>query len=177
MLRGSNALPWLGFWIRLGAAAVWIITGAAKIPHIQAFHVLVQRYGMLPEVFSGPFAYILPFLEVAIGLYFAVGLFVRGTAFAGTVLFALFLIAQSSALIRESAWTVAVLGQLPKQASARSRYPGTFASGSPLSSCSFFQPGFFPWTIASSARGTVWRAQRLRPQYLTDSVDYSMALY
>ncbi len=68
MLRGSNALPWLGFWIRLGAAAVWIIAGAAKIPQIQAFQVLVQRYGMLPDVFSGPFAYILPFLEVAIGL-------------------------------------------------------------------------------------------------------------
>jgi uncharacterized membrane protein YphA (DoxX/SURF4 family) len=100
MLRESNAVSWLGFGVRLGAAAVWIIAGAAKIPHIQAFHVLVQRYGMLPEVLSGPFAYILPFLEVAIGLYFAAGLFVRGTAFAGTVLFTLFLIAQSSALIR-----------------------------------------------------------------------------
>jgi uncharacterized membrane protein YphA (DoxX/SURF4 family) len=96
----GRALSWIGFGVRLGAAAVWIVAGAAKIPHMQAFHVLVQRYGMLPDVLSGPFSYILPFLEVAIGLYLAVGLFVRGTAFAGTLLFAVFLVAQASAWLR-----------------------------------------------------------------------------
>ena len=100
MPRESKALPWLGLGIRLGAAAVWIVAGAAKVPQIQTFHVLVQRYGILPDFLSGPFAYILPFLELAIGLYLAVGLFVRGTALAGTVLLAVFLIAQASAWTR-----------------------------------------------------------------------------
>jgi uncharacterized membrane protein YphA (DoxX/SURF4 family) len=99
MMR-SRALAWLGFAVRLGAAAVWIIAGAAKIPQIQAFHVLVQRYGILPDAVAGPFSYILPFFELAVGLYLAVGLFVRGTALAGTFLFAAFLVAQASAWIR-----------------------------------------------------------------------------
>lgn len=100
MPRETDAVSWLGFGIRLGAAAVWIVAGAAKIPQIQAFQVLVQRYGMLPDVLSGPFSYVLPFLELAVGLYLALGLFVRGAALAGTVLFAVFLVAQASAMIR-----------------------------------------------------------------------------
>jgi uncharacterized membrane protein YphA (DoxX/SURF4 family) len=98
--RKGNALPWLGLAIRLGAASVWIIAGAAKIPQIESFHVLVERYGILPHFLAAPFSYVLPFLEVGIGLYLAAGLFVRGTALVGTLLFAVFLTAQVSALAR-----------------------------------------------------------------------------
>ncbi|MGA2377714.1 MAG: MauE/DoxX family redox-associated membrane protein [Spirochaetia bacterium] len=100
MLRESRAVAWLGLAVRLGAAAVWITAGAVKIPQIQTFQVLVQKYGMLPDALTGPFAYILPFFELALGLYLAVGLFVRGTALVGTVLFAVFLTAQASAWSR-----------------------------------------------------------------------------
>jgi uncharacterized membrane protein YphA (DoxX/SURF4 family) len=96
----EGPLAWIGLAVRLGAAAIWVVAGAAKIPQIQAFQVLVQRYGILPGFLTGPFAYVLPFLEIALGLYLAAGLFVRGTAFLGTVLFAAFLTAQMSALIR-----------------------------------------------------------------------------
>jgi uncharacterized membrane protein YphA (DoxX/SURF4 family) len=96
----AGALPWLGLAVRLGAAGVWIAAGAAKVPQIQAFHVLVQRYDILPSVLAGPFAYILPFLEIGIGMYFLLGLFVRGTAVVGTLLFAAFLTAQMSAWLR-----------------------------------------------------------------------------
>jgi uncharacterized membrane protein YphA (DoxX/SURF4 family) len=100
MPRESNVLAWVGFSIRLIAAAVWIIAGALKVPQIQTFEVLVQRYGILPDALSAPFAYALPFVELAIGIYLAAGLFVRGTALAGTLLFAAFLIAQASAWLR-----------------------------------------------------------------------------
>jgi uncharacterized membrane protein YphA (DoxX/SURF4 family) len=96
----AQALSWLGFAVRLGAAAVWLTAGAAKVPQIPAFHVLVQRYGILPDILAGPFSSILPFLEIAIGLYLAAGLFVRGTAIVGTALFAVFLAAQVSAWTR-----------------------------------------------------------------------------
>src|SRR5208337_3847741 len=86
MPRESKGAAWLGFALRLAAAAVWIASGASKIPDIRTFQVLVQRYGILPDILSGPFAYILPFFELAIGLYLAAGLFVRGTAFAGTLM-------------------------------------------------------------------------------------------
>ncbi len=98
--RGRAALPWLGLAIRLGAAAVWIIAGAAKVPQIESFHALVERYGILPHVLAAPFSYVLPFLEIGLGLYLAAGLFVRGTALVGTLLFAVFLAAQASAWAR-----------------------------------------------------------------------------
>jgi uncharacterized membrane protein YphA (DoxX/SURF4 family) len=91
---------WLGFALRLGAAAVWIVAGAAKIPQMGSFQILVQRYGILPDVLAGPFAFILPFLEIGIGLYLAAGFLVRGAALAGTLLFAVFLTAQISAWAR-----------------------------------------------------------------------------
>jgi uncharacterized membrane protein YphA (DoxX/SURF4 family) len=69
--------------LRLAGAAVWIVAGAAKLPDIQNFHVLVDKYGILPSVLAGPFAYALPFAEIAIGIYLAAGLFVRGAALAG----------------------------------------------------------------------------------------------
>src|SRR5271157_2922803 len=100
MPRGSNGAAWLGFALRLAAAGVWLASGASKIPDIRTFQVLVQRYGILPNILAGPFAYILPFFELAIGLYLASGLFVRGTALVGTLLFAVFLAAQVSAWAR-----------------------------------------------------------------------------
>jgi len=86
--------------VRLGAAAVWLTAGAAKISQIQAFHILVQRYGILPDFLAAPFSALLPFLEIALGLYLGVGLFVRGSALVGTALFAAFLAAQASAWAR-----------------------------------------------------------------------------
>jgi hypothetical protein len=67
---------------------------------IHTFAVLVQRYAILPTSLAVPFAYILPFFEIGIGLYMAGGLFVRGTSLVGTLLFAVFLTAQISAWAR-----------------------------------------------------------------------------
>jgi uncharacterized membrane protein YphA (DoxX/SURF4 family) len=89
-----------GLAVRLAAAAVWIVAGAAKAPDLQAFRATVESYAILPGAIAGPFAYVLPFLEMGLGLYLALGLFVRGTALAGTLLFAVFLAAQVSALVR-----------------------------------------------------------------------------
>ena len=100
MRQENSPGSWIGLGIRLLAAAIWIIAGAVKIPQIQTFEVLVQRYGILPVWLSGPFAYALPFLELAIGAYLAAGLFVRGTSLVGTLLFAAFLTAQASAWLR-----------------------------------------------------------------------------
>ncbi|MGA2478402.1 MAG: MauE/DoxX family redox-associated membrane protein [Spirochaetia bacterium] len=100
MPRAPEGLPWLGLAIRIGAAAVWIVAGAAKLPDMDGFRTLVERYGILPHVLAAPFAFLLPFVEIALGLYLAVGLFVRGTAAAGTALFAVFLAAQATAWAR-----------------------------------------------------------------------------
>jgi uncharacterized membrane protein YphA (DoxX/SURF4 family) len=100
MLPVRRLLSWLGLAIRFGAAAVWIIAGIEKLPQIETFHTLVERYGILPHFPAAPFAYVLPFLEICLGLYLAAGLFVRGTALVGTLLFAAFLAAQAQAWAR-----------------------------------------------------------------------------
>lgn len=93
-------IGWAGLCLRVVAAGVWVVAGAAKVGQIHDFQVLVQRYAILPPVLAAPFAAVLPFLEIGIGLYLLVGLFVRGTALVGTLLFAAFLLAQVSALAR-----------------------------------------------------------------------------
>jgi uncharacterized membrane protein YphA (DoxX/SURF4 family) len=90
----------LGLAIRIAAAAVWIVAGVAKVPQIESFRELVGRYGILPPVLAAPFAYVLPFFEIGLGLYLAAGLFVRGSALVGTFLFAVFLTAQAQAWAR-----------------------------------------------------------------------------
>jgi uncharacterized membrane protein YphA (DoxX/SURF4 family) len=100
MSRDRSALSWLGLALRLAAAAVWVAAGTAKLPDIQTFQILVEKYRILPGSIAGPFAYALPFVEIGIGLYLLAGLFVRGTALAGTLLFCVFLTAQASAWAR-----------------------------------------------------------------------------
>ena len=100
MRHGREALPWLGLAIRVAGAAVWLIAGISKLSQISSFEALVERYGVLPHVLAAPFAYVLPFFEIGIGLYLAAGLFVRGSALVGTLLFAVFLAAQTQAWLR-----------------------------------------------------------------------------
>ena len=97
MPRNRDALSWAGLAVRVAAAGIWLFAGAAKIPQISGFPALVERYGILPHVLAVPFAYLLPFLEIGLGLYLLLGLFVRGTALLGTLVFAAFLIAQAHA--------------------------------------------------------------------------------
>lgn len=94
------ALAAVGVAIRLSAAAIWLIAGAAKLVDLEHFHAQVDQYQLLPHSLEAPFAYSLPFVELLVGLYLAVGLFTRAAAAVGCVLMALFLIAQSQAWAR-----------------------------------------------------------------------------
>lgn len=95
-----RALPWVGLAIRLGAAAVWITAGAAKIGELEHFRTQVAAYDLLPHALVSPFAYALPFVELGLGLYFLVGLFVRGSGAVSIVLMLLFIVAMAQAWAR-----------------------------------------------------------------------------
>jgi len=97
---GPRGLALVGLVLRLAAAGIWIFAGAVKLPDLRAFELDVSRYGVLPPFLVAPSAYLLPFLELGIGVYLALGLFVRGAALLGTVLFAVFLSAQLWAMAR-----------------------------------------------------------------------------
>jgi uncharacterized membrane protein YphA (DoxX/SURF4 family) len=93
-LPESKGISLVGLGIRLLAAGIWIFAGAVKVPDLPSFQLAVLKYGLLPRILAAPFAYVLPFLEIGIGLYLALGLLVRGSALAGTLLFGAFLTAQ-----------------------------------------------------------------------------------
>jgi uncharacterized membrane protein YphA (DoxX/SURF4 family) len=99
-VRSRGALPIVGLSIRLAAAAIWLVAGAAKVGDLEHFHAQVIQYRLLPHTFEAPFAYALPFVELLIGLYLAVGLLTRAAAAAGCVLMVAFLVAQSQAWAR-----------------------------------------------------------------------------
>jgi uncharacterized membrane protein YphA (DoxX/SURF4 family) len=86
--------------IRLGAAAVWLVAGIAKITNLTQFHAQVDQYRLLPHALEAPFAYALPFVEILVGAYLLVGLLTRAAAIVACALMVVFVIAQTQAWAR-----------------------------------------------------------------------------
>jgi len=99
-VRPSRAVPWLGLAVRLAAAGIWVVAGAAKLAELETFRTQVGAYDVLPSGLVAPFAYALPFVEVGIGGYLLLGLLVREAAGAATVLMGIFIAAQAQAWAR-----------------------------------------------------------------------------
>ena len=70
---------------------------------------------MLPHTFVAPFAYALPFVELALGLYLAFGFLVRPAAALATVLMAVFIAAEAQAWARGLTLDCGCFGTLAKQ--------------------------------------------------------------
>lgn len=68
MIRPSaRVLDLAGLAVRLGLAAVWLVSGAVKVVDPAQTRVAVAAYRVLPEVLVGPAATGLPLLELALG--------------------------------------------------------------------------------------------------------------
>jgi uncharacterized membrane protein YphA (DoxX/SURF4 family) len=111
----SRTLPWLGLVVRLGAAGVWLVAGAAKLADLERFHVQVAAYKLLPGGLEAPFAYALPFVEVGIGLYLALGLLIRPTAILACALMLAFVVAMAQARARGLSLDCGCFGSLTRQ--------------------------------------------------------------
>jgi uncharacterized membrane protein YphA (DoxX/SURF4 family) len=111
----ARATPWLGLGIRLLAAGIWIVAGAAKIADLQHFHAQVQGYKLLPGSLEAPFAYALPFVEVAVGLYLLVGLLVGQAAILSCLLMLAFIAAMGQAYARGLSLECGCFGSLARQ--------------------------------------------------------------
>jgi uncharacterized membrane protein YphA (DoxX/SURF4 family) len=95
-----RAVPWIGLAIRLGAAGIWLAAGVAKVADLEHFHTQVKAYDVLPHALVGPFAYALPFVEIGIGVYLLIGLWIRPAAILACVLMVVFIVAQAQAWYR-----------------------------------------------------------------------------
>ncbi|HEY3068696.1 MAG TPA: MauE/DoxX family redox-associated membrane protein [Gaiellaceae bacterium] len=99
-MRASPVFPWIGLAVRLAAAGIWLVAGVAKIAGLTAFKAEVAAYDVAPSTLVEPIAYSLPFIEVALGAYLAVGLLVRPAAALSVALMLLFIGVQAQAWAR-----------------------------------------------------------------------------
>jgi uncharacterized membrane protein YphA (DoxX/SURF4 family) len=93
-------LSWIGTLARLVLGGVFVVAGALKVDDPDASVRAVQAYRLLPTDMAEIVGYILPAVEIGIGLLLLVGLMTRIAALAALVLLVAFVIGVSSAWAR-----------------------------------------------------------------------------
>jgi uncharacterized membrane protein YphA (DoxX/SURF4 family) len=92
--------PWLTFVFRLILGGVLLVAGALKVTDPYSSATSVRAYQILPVDLANLLGFILPFAEVAIGIFLIVGIWVRLNALAGGALMIMFIIAIGQAWAR-----------------------------------------------------------------------------
>ena len=92
--------PWLTFVFRLVLGGVLLVAGALKVTDPYSSATSVRAYQILPVDLANLLGFILPFAEVAIGIFLIVGIWVRLNAIAGGALMIMFIIAIGQAWAR-----------------------------------------------------------------------------
>lgn len=118
---------WLGLLARLVVGGVWIVAGALKLPDPAQSVSAVRAYDLLPEALVKPVGYLLPGLEVVVGLCLVLGLLTRWAAVVSSILFVLFIIGIASAWARGISIDCGCFGGGGFDPDAESKYPGEIA--------------------------------------------------
>ena len=98
MFRPSpSLLDAVGTLVRLGLAAVWLVSGIAKVSDSGQTYLAVQAYDVLPDALVQPVATALPLLELALGVLLLAGLATRWAGAVSALLLLVFIagVAQS----------------------------------------------------------------------------------
>ena len=122
-MRGNAAGPWLGTVVRLVLGAVLVVAGGLKVADPAAAVRAVRAYRLLAESFVGPVAFVLPVIDIAVGLALLAGVFVRTAALAAAVLFAAFLVAIGSVWARGLQIDCGCFGGGGEVAAGQTAYP------------------------------------------------------
>jgi uncharacterized membrane protein YphA (DoxX/SURF4 family) len=86
-VRGRSWLDVVGTIVRLGLAAVWLVSGGIKAADPDQTYVAVRAYNVMPDSGVAVVAAVLPYLELALGLLLLLGLGTRlVAAFSGLLL-------------------------------------------------------------------------------------------
>ena len=92
--------PYLTLATRLTLGGVFIFAGVAKMPYIETLVSDINQYQLLPSSLATAYAYVLPPLEIALGILLVVGQFLRISASLSGLLVLSFTIAKITALAR-----------------------------------------------------------------------------
>lgn len=98
-LSGPGA-AWTGLVARLVVGGVWIWAGLSKLPDPAASIETVRAYELVPAGLVEPVGYLLPALEVVVGIALVAGLLTRGSALLSVLLLVAFVVGIASAWAR-----------------------------------------------------------------------------
>ncbi|OYN94392.1 methylamine utilization protein MauE [Propionibacteriaceae bacterium ES.041] len=97
---GRTVTGWIGLAARLILAVVWIWASVAKLPNLEASVLAVRGYQILPYSVAVVVGYLLPMIELVVGLLLLLGLFTRWAGLVSTLLMLAFVIGISQAWAR-----------------------------------------------------------------------------
>ena len=100
--QGGKALlhPYVTLASRLVLGGVFILAGVAKLPYPRTLIWEIHQYHILPPSLATVYGYVLPPLEIALGVFLILGLFLRTSASITGLVVLSFTIAKIYALAR-----------------------------------------------------------------------------
>lgn len=92
-LRSTTPGRVLALLLRLTLGGLFLWSGADKLRDLAAFREAVEDYQLLPSALASSWAFVLPFLELALSALLVVGLFTRVSAALVALLLVVFMVA------------------------------------------------------------------------------------
>lgn len=93
-------VTWVSFLARLVLAGIWIVSGVLKASNMMETRVAVRAYRVLPEAAVASVAFMLPALEILLGVLLLLGIKNKWMAIASAVVFTVFIVMIAQAWIR-----------------------------------------------------------------------------
>jgi uncharacterized membrane protein YphA (DoxX/SURF4 family) len=117
----------IGLLVRLGLAAVWLISGASKVSDLNQTYIAVQAYDLLPSGAASVVAGAIPFLELALGVLLLAGLGTRVTAVVSALVLLAFIGAVAQSWARGLTIDCGCFGGGGQVAPGETKYPQEIA--------------------------------------------------
>ena len=117
----------IGLLVRLGLAAVWLVSGAIKVSDLNQTYIAVQAYDLLPSGVSSVVAGAIPFLELALGVLLLAGLGTRIAALVSALVLLAFIGAVAQSWARGLTIDCGCFGGGGQVAAGETKYPQEIA--------------------------------------------------
>jgi uncharacterized membrane protein YphA (DoxX/SURF4 family) len=116
-----------GLLVRLGLAAVWLISGGFKLADPGQTYVAVQAYDVLPDSLVGVVATAMPLLELVLGVLLLAGIATRAVAVVSAVVLLVFIAAVIQSWARGLTIDCGCFGGGGQVEAGETRYPQEIA--------------------------------------------------